>query len=113
APHAPAPGLPAPMPGPRPTPARRQNTAVARPITPPPTTSTSGRRSRSSGIPGSRAARSPGSPVLAPTVPRTGRQAARRIGAAGGRGLTVIDRCVAAELGQLVAGLDLAGGAGV
>jgi hypothetical protein len=54
-------------------PARRQNTAVASPITPPPTTSTSGWRSRSAGIPGSRAARSAGSTVLAHTVPCTRR----------------------------------------
>src|SRR5687768_13676873 len=41
-----------------PSPARWQATVVARPMIPPPTTSTSGRRFRSSGMPGSSAPRS-------------------------------------------------------
>src|SRR6266545_3464953 len=47
----------------RPSPARRQNSAVAMPITPPPITSTSGWRSRPSGTPGSSVAWSAGSTV--------------------------------------------------
>ncbi len=56
----------------RPSPARVQRAAVARPMTPPPTTSTSGRRSRSGGTPGSRAASTLGAGGVAPDGFRDG-----------------------------------------
>src|SRR2546423_1323906 len=72
-----------------PRPASRQATVVARPITPPPTTSTSGRRGRSAGTPGDNAARSPSVSSSVHTAarttiailagPGTDRQTARRI----------------------------------